>query len=389
MRSKTSSLCPDARLRFDAPLSEAPAFLLLVCWLLFILLRGTYRYSFFASLSISLFASIGWALVGTERAAEFSLPVAAVLLVTALCGAFYLSSVISEGEGRFSVRDVGEERGRVLEVRMYGRGRVALVLSGSGKYVLGLDNGAEEREDAIQAGDVIIFSGEVERFRRAETLGAFDEYLYWRARGARAALPSPKIRKIGVSWGPAMWRDLLEKRIKEALPSRTAGYALALFVGKRDKTLESLHRLTGAAHLLAVSGAHVGIVFGIMRFLLRRFRLRLYLISAFIWLYVAMTGSSPSAVRAAFMIQLVILGGLIGRSGKTFNTASFAGALMLLLNPWLFWDVGWRLSMLAALSITSLSSTDLPGDAKIFLVCPLVWLATTIQAAWTFGESPV
>jgi competence protein ComEC len=89
------------------------------------------------------------------------------------------------------------------------------------------------------------------------------------------------------------------------------------------------------------------------------------------------------------MIQLVILGGLIGRSGKAFNTASFAGALMLLLNPWLFWDVGWRLSMLAVLSITSLSSADLSGEAKFFLICPLVWLATTLQAAWTFGESPI
>jgi competence protein ComEC len=273
----------------------------------------------------------------------------------------------------------------VLDERRWGYGRTAVVSSPAGRFVLRLEQNAPR----ISEGDIVSFSGTAEGFERAGESRAFDEFLYWRVKGARAAVSSPEVKKIGVSRGMARWRALLKKRISATLPPRTAGYVLAAFTGARDPSLESLHRSVGTSHLLAVSGTHVAIVFGISWFFLKGFRHRLFLISLVIWLYSLLSGAAPSALRAALMIQLVIIGRMTGRSGKPFNTVSAAGAMMLMYNPWLFWDVGWRLSMLAVLSITSMSSFKISRDAKFFLVTPLVWLATTLQAAWTFESSPL
>jgi competence protein ComEC len=281
-----------------------------------------------------------------------------------------------------------ERGGTVIDVRRWGYGVAAVVDSTDGRYVMKF-RADDDLPENLSQGDIVVFSGVFEPFERAEEPREFDEYLYWRARGAVAALTDPIAKIAGSSRGVARWRAVLEKRIRKALPPRTAGYALASLVGKKDASLETLHRSVGTSHLLAVSGAHVAIVYCIFWSLLRGMKARLYILSAAIWFYVAMTGLGPGAVRAAIMIQLVIIGRIIGRAGKTFNTVSLAGVLMLFHNPWIFWDVGWRFSMLAALAITAASALDVPGEVKIFLASVMAWLATSVQAAWTFDSTPV
>jgi competence protein ComEC len=277
-------------------------------------------------------------------------------------------------------------RGTVLAIKKMGRGRTALVETASERYVLKIWGG--EFRDFLP-GDSVSFSGFPERLKRAAKPGDFDEFLYWRAKGASIGISSPEIVKTGVSNGFARQRTLLEARIKESLPPMTAGYLLAALTGTRDESLTSLHRSVGTSHLLAVSGAHVGIVFVVFWFFLRHFRLRLFLISPVIWTYVILSGAAASAVRAVLMIQLAIIGRILGRSGNAFNTVSAAGAIMLFFNPWLFWDVGWRLSMIAVLALSSLSAQKIPALAMMLFSSPLVWLATALQSSWTFGSSPI
>jgi competence protein ComEC len=133
----------------------------------------------------------------------------------------------------------------------------------------------------------------------------------------------------------------------------------------------------------------VGIAFAVFWFFLRRFKFRLILISPLVWAYALLSGAAPSAVRAALMIQFVIAGRVAGRSGKPFNTVSAAGAVMLLCNPWLFWDVGWRLSMIAVLTLSSLAALKIDWLAMFFLASPLAWLSTSLQSSMAFGRTPV
>jgi competence protein ComEC len=344
-----------------------------------------YSFTFPVSISISFFVSFGWGALGTSLPNRSSLPAVTVLCVIAAAGAVYISSALSETDAPAIVLDRVSSRGTVLIARKWGFGKAVLVNSSAGRFLLKF---GRYDDDGVSAGDIVKFSGVPRRLERASERGEFDEFLYWRAKGASLAIEGPEISKIGESFGFARWRSLLARRVARKLPPRTAGYLLAALTGTKDESLENLHRLAGTSHLLAVSGAHVGIVFCVFWFFLRRFRLRLFLISAVIWAYIALAGAAPSAVRAGVMIQLAIVGRIVGRSGKPFNTVSAAGALMLLQNPWIFWEVGWRLSIIAVLALSSLAAMRLSAAAGIFLSSPLVWLATSLQSSWTFESSP-
>jgi competence protein ComEC len=339
---------------------------------------------------ISLFAPAGWCLLGTLRPNRSSAPVTAALFVIGLSGVLCISYEIGRsgepGAARTSSVTAGRisSQGTVLASKKFARGGTALVHTGTGRAVLKFWGAP-----GIAPGDRVRYSGYAEPLRRAAAPGGFDEFLYWRARGAEFAVDVGEIERIGTAAGFPRWRTLLGARISENLPPRTAGYLLAALTGTRDESLTSLHRAAGTSHLLAVSGAHVGIAFAVFWFFLRRFRLRLLLISPLIWAYVLLSGAAPSAVRAAIMIQLVIAGRVAGRAGKPFNTVSAAGALMLLYNPWLFWDVGWRLSMIAVLTLSSLAALRAGWSALFFMASPTVWLTTSLQSALVFGGSPV
>ena len=366
-----------------SPLASAPAFLLLLCFSSFIYLYVGFALPFAASALTALLIPTGWGLFGTTRLQPSIGTVAAWLFLIGLLG---IGIISREAGTQAPINERVEATAAVLSSRDWGFGSVALVRSRASRsvYLLKFDG------NPPKPGDLVSFSGTLMPFKRAADRG-FDEFLYWRAKGALGYIENPQITRLGTANGFPRWRLLLSERIRETLPPLTASYMLAITTGGREGSIESLHRSAGTSHLLAVSGFHVGIVWAVAWLIFRRFRHRLIVISICIWLYTLLSGAAPSALRAAFMIQLVILGRMAGRGkGNSFNTVSVAGVILLLLNPWLFWNIGWRLSMLAALSITSISglSSETPL-ARTLLAGSLVWLATSLQASWTFDSVPL
>jgi competence protein ComEC len=337
---------------------------------------------------LAVTASVGWFLTGSEYPAKSSAPVASVLLLACVLGTALIGFRISSVG---AIPESADAAGVVLSERKWGYARVALVRAVSpgnlrpGEKIVLKYRGQED----IEPGDVVRFTGSTERFDRSDAPGGFDEFLYWKAKGASFAVVSPRMETVGKRGGIALWRAALDRRIRQYLPRRTAGYITASWTGERDAELTDFHRNAGTSHLLAVSGLHVGVVFGACWFLLKRSRYRLYVASALVWFYTVLSGCAPSSVRAALMIQMSVLGRMLGQPGGQFNGACAAGAFMLLYNPWIFWDVGWRLSILSVLTLTSLYSLELAGTAKNLLASPAVWLTTSVQSAWSFGEVPV
>ena len=333
----------------------------------------------------AVIASAGWVFLGTVIPAKSSLPVAAVLLAASILGVIYIDAQIT----RETVypRSI-ESTALVLSDRRMGYNRNAVVRLRSGQFrrnsKLVLKHNGE-----LHPGDVISFSGEITEFRRAAEPRNFDEFLYWKARGASVSVNVRNVEVIGREFGMPYVRYLLGERVRTMLPRRTSGYISAAWLGERDGDLAELHRQAGTSHILAVSGLHIGMAYGMCWFLLRGFRYRLYIISAVIWSYALLAGASPSALRAALMLQFVIAGKILGESGGTFNGACVAASLMLLWNPWLFWDVGWRMSVLCVMALTSLFRLDIGKRAKFLISSPLLWLASSMQAAWTFGSVPL
>ncbi len=114
-------------------------------------------------------------------------------------------------------------------------------------------------------------------------------------------------------------------------------------------------------HILSVSGMHVGIVYVFLNFLLRflnRYRYGKYIKAIimlfFIFLYAMITGLSPCVIRAAIMLSLPIIAGLMNRNVDIINVIAVSCFVMVSKNPALLVDVGFQLSYLAVIGIVTL-----------------------------------
>ena len=163
----------------------------------------------------------------------------------------------------------------------------------------------------------------------------------------------------------------------------------ALTTGRRSAAIEEPHERAGTIHLLSVSGFHVGVLAGLLFFLKRGGAARTAAVSALLWLYVAFAGFPPGGVRAAAMAQICIAAEALGRPHSSFNNVSAAACLMLLYNPWSFFDVGWRLSVLAALFITAGVRLVGRGFAGAAALSVLVWFVSAPVVAEVFSSVPV
>ena len=167
-------------------------------------------------------------------------------------------------------------------------------------------------------------------------------------------------------------------------PKLTGEYLKAAWLGEHTKELDEKHRKWGTSHLLAVSGFHVGIVILCVSLI---FGNNFFVMSLILWLYIILTGAAPSAMRAGFMLQIGILTKILGRRINGINSVSSAAVILLLFRPFLFWDIGFRLSVLTALTITSLSF----WDKKILLplISSIIFFVTFPQISYTFKGVPV
>ncbi len=158
-------------------------------------------------------------------------------------------------------------------------------------------------------------------------------------------------------------RHYLAELLREKIPSESAqAVAMALLLGQREQLDETtLHNYsaTGAMHVLAVSGLHVGIIFLLLRLLLPdipRSRyytrgLRPLLFLAGIWFYAALTGLSPSVTRAATMFSFVIAGSVLDRKLNIYHSIAASAFFLLFIQPYLITEIGFLLSYFAVLGI--------------------------------------
>lgn len=117
----------------------------------------------------------------------------------------------------------------------------------------------------------------------------------------------------------------------------------------------------GTMHILAVSGLHVGIIYTIFYWLLSRWRtgnksrwLFGGVVVVFLWFYAAVTGFSPSVIRAVTMFSFIAIADASVRKTNIYNTLSAAALALLLYDPQLILSVGFQLSFLAVLGIVYL-----------------------------------
>jgi competence protein ComEC len=142
---------------------------------------------------------------------------------------------------------------------------------------------------------------------------------------------------------------------------KESGVAEALLIGYRndlDKDLVRSYSQTGVVHIIAISGLHLGMIYGLMLFLLKPFSrkkwirwVKPFFILAVLWGFSLLAGAAASILRSAVMFSFIVLGEGLQRKTQVYNTLAASAFCMLLYDPYFLWDVGFQLSYLAVLSI--------------------------------------
>jgi competence protein ComEC len=174
----------------------------------------------------------------------------------------------------------------------------------------------------------------------------------------------------------------------------------ALTVGYKEelsKEIRESYSISGASHVLALSGLHIGLLYGLLFFILKRISgntigIRLFrttVILIILWGFAFITGLSPSVVRSVIMFSLFALSEF--RTGKyiPMNILAAAALLMLLYNPCWAFDVGFQLSFCAVAAILLFQSRFYQMWKVDNRLLKYFWGITTVSIAAQIGVTPL
>ena len=192
---------------------------------------------------------------------------------------------------------------------------------------------------------------------------------------------------------------LLDRLSESGVDGSVYAVVAAMALGDKSqltRELKDTYAVSGASHILALSGLHLGILYTLLSLLFSRRRwqvLSQVVIIVCIWLFVFLVGMSASVVRSAVMFTVYALLSLGHRDKMSVNTLAFAAIVMLLLNPKSLFDAGFQMSFMAVLAILlfyplfeSVWSQPFLFDHRIF---KWLWTMLAVSCAAQIGVAPL
>ncbi len=278
-------------------------------------------------------------------------------------------------------------------------GRVKLLVRSEGKPV------------ALPYGSVLVVNGPFRRVPAAPNPAQFDYGSYLRHRhiwheqfvsAEDYAVTGRQPLNPLVDWS-LRTSEALGAMLRRYVPgARESGLLTALVLGVTDDLdldLKTTYGATGTTHVLAVSGLHIALVFGLLIWVLggaewHRRRpaarwLTLVVVLGVCWGYALVTGLSASVLRAVVMATLVAVGRAWGRRISLFNTLAISALGLLWYDPQYLFDVGFQLSFLAVLSIGLLQPRLARRWQPEAWLPRQVWAGVTVALAAQTGTFPL
>ena len=294
-----------------------------------------------------------------------------------------------------------KDRSSTVELTVTGLLRDTCQLAVDGKLVAYL------RGDTVRMGDRLLLASPVDTVPPPLNPRAFDYAGYLAGKNIfhRSFVDSTEWRRLGGPTGFSLrsYADHARETWFASLQPYLAGddlaVAAALIMGKRDllgAEVKSAYADTGAIHVLAVSGLHVGILALLVVQLLTLLLparpgwlwVRTGCTLAAVWFFALLTGLSPSVQRAALMVTVVLLGKQLNRNNSVFNLLAIAALVMLVAEPKQLFQLGFQLSFAAVAGIALFARrlqrlVYLPGKLQ------LLWDAVAVSTAAQLGTLPL
>jgi competence protein ComEC len=267
-----------------------------------------------------------------------------------------------------------------------------------------------DRLTAVSYGDVVTVTGKLERPTEFQTdLGrTFDYPGYLRARGVEYRMSFAAVEVAGSGEGNRIVAMLLAAKrhfitsFERVVPEPAVALGNGLLLGVQSglgKDIEEDFRRTGIIHIVVLSGYNVMLVVAFILFcfafiLPMRWRLVAGVIA--IVAFALIVGLSATVVRASIMASLVLFAQAIGRQYEVLRALCLAGAVMLVLNPYLLiYDIGFQLSFMATLGLilfipkfesTVIQKNTSIGAREFFLATVATQIAVLPLLMYHIGE---
>lgn len=211
---------------------------------------------------------------------------------------------------------------------------------------------------------------------------------------------SAKFARMRIKVQHLILQSKLDSDTKEFLVTAITGESRLLDSDTREQFAKA-----GTAHILALSGLHVGIIMSICSVLLLPLmlfpslrNLRLFLIIGALWLFAFMTGLSPSATRAVIMATCLLLATMLQKRHSSFNALCLAALVILLFDPEALFSISFQLSFAAVTGILLFGRSLNPiseRNRKLYLTVTFItmsagaMLATGVISGYYFHSFPV
>ncbi|MFC1918114.1 DNA internalization-related competence protein ComEC/Rec2 [Chloroflexota bacterium] len=214
------------------------------------------------------------------------------------------------------------------------------------------------RYPAYEYGEVLLVNGELET---PPQLGDFDYQSYLSGKGIYTIMhyPGVEVHENGKGSPVLAWlysaRKEMAQTFARVIPEPEASLAQGITLGIRENipaTVKNDFAVSGIAHLLAISGLHLGIIagmamsFGVWLFGRRHYHY-FWLALGIIWFYALLSGMYPPIIRAAIMVTVFLSADALGRQCSATTALLLAAAIMVGISPYILADVSFQLSFLA------------------------------------------
>ncbi|MBP7354568.1 MAG: ComEC/Rec2 family competence protein [Longilinea sp.] len=210
------------------------------------------------------------------------------------------------------------------------------------------------------------YGDRLELIGEPQTPGENDEFSYrdyLAGQGIHSVLYQPRVRLLARNAGNPLLsaiyslRASAHARINQLYPQPEAALLSGILLGLESDIpadVQAAFRVTGTAHIIAISGFNISILSGLFLMLFSRLLPRPWAALAAvltITAYTILVGADPPVTRAAIMGAVGLGGLLLGRRQVGVNSLAFTAALMSLFNPLLPWNPSFQLSFTATLGM--------------------------------------
>lgn len=202
--------------------------------------------------------------------------------------------------------------------------------------------------------------------------------------------------------------SLSERIVSLPIEPNTASFLTTIIAANTeiiDQDLRDDYAIAGIAHLLSISGLHVGIILAIISLILYPLnicglrRTKIVISIAVLWVFAIMAGMVPSVMRAVVIATISGIGLFLGRRHSPLNSLAIAVMIILFVAPSSIIMPGFQLTVLATLAIIIvapiLSETFRRRSRLLYIIAsgiiiPIAAIiATGILAAYYFHVFPV